>query len=250
MARPLVFVGADGCKAGWFAVLLSENADWKVNIFPDVLSLWDEFSSAVVILLDVPIGLRDKGPQERLCDIEARKLLGPKRRCSVFPAPCRSAICADNYKKGNDINKRMTGRGLSLQTWNIIPKIHEVDILLSNNESARSRIREIHPEICLWAFAGRPMKYSKKKREGFSERMCVLQSVYPHTDDIVNCSLSTYKRKEVARDDILDALSAAVTAAMGVERLVTIPEKPEHDSKRLPMEMVYYPRSRSIERMK
>lgn len=244
MARPLVFVGADGCKTGWFTVLLSENTDWKVKVFPDVSRLWKEFSNALIILIDIPIGLRDEGPQGRLCDIEARKLLKPKRQFSVFKAPCRSAIDADNYRKAYDKNKRMTGKGFSLQTWNIIPKIREVDDFLSNNESARSRIREIHPEICFWAFAGHPMKNSKKKREGFSERMRVLQSVYPHTNDIVNHALFTYKRKEVARDDILDALSAAVTAAMGIERLVSIPETPECDSKGLPMEMVYCSHSR------
>jgi len=234
------FVGADGCRLGWFAVLLYGDADWKVDVFSDVSSLWNKCSSASVILLDVPIGLRERCSQERLCDIEARKLLGPKRRSSVFPAPCRPAICQSlSYKEASDINEQKTGRRLSLQTWNIIPKIREVDILLSEHESARSRVREIHPEICFWALAGRPMEHSKKTRDGFSERKQVLQSVYPHTDDVISYALSTYKRKEVARDDILDALSAAVTATVGVEGLVSIPETPEFDSQGLRMEMVY-----------
>ncbi|MEW6348758.1 MAG: DUF429 domain-containing protein [Thermodesulfobacteriota bacterium] len=40
--------------------------------------------------VDIPIGLRDHGP-ERSCDLEARRLLGI-RRSSVFPVPCRSAV--------------------------------------------------------------------------------------------------------------------------------------------------------------
>ncbi|MBW2039536.1 MAG: DUF429 domain-containing protein [Deltaproteobacteria bacterium] len=234
-----MLVGADGCKAGWFTVLVMEDNDWEVDVFPDVSSLWNKYSSASVILLDVPIGLRDRGTEERICDIEARKILGPKRRSSVFPAPCRASISAKTYEEANNINKQMTGRGLSLQTWNIIPKICEVDILLSNDESARSRIREIHPEICFWALAGHPMKHSKKKREGLLERTKVLQSLYPRTDDIIRYALSAYRRNEVAKDDILDALSAAVTAMRGVQRLVSIPKAPEFDSQGLRMEMVY-----------
>jgi len=236
----MIFVGADGCKAGWFTVLLTENTDWKVNVFPDVFSLWNKFSSASVILLDVPIGLREKDPQERLCDIEARKLLGPKRRSSVFPAPCRAAIDAKTYEEASDINEQMAKRRLSLQTWNIIPKVREVDILLSNDESAKSRIREIHPEICFWALAGRhPMKNPKREEDGFLERIQVLRSVCPYTNDIISHALSTYRRNEVARDDILDALSAAVTATVGVQGLVSIPETPEFDSQGLRMEIVY-----------
>ena len=43
----------------------------------------------------------------------------------------------------------------------------------------------------------------------------------------------------MVRDDIPDALSAAVTATVGVEGLVSIPETPEFDSQDLRMEMVY-----------
>jgi predicted RNase H-like nuclease len=234
-----LFVGADGCRSGWFTVLFTEDADWKVRGFPDVSSLLDNCSNASVILLDVPIGLREGGSQRR-CDIESRKLLGPKRGSSVFPAPCRPAVCQGlSYKEASNVNEQRTGKRLPCQTWNIIPKIREVDILLSEYESARSRVREIHPEICFWALAGRPMEHSKKTRDGFSERKQVLQSVYPHTDDVINYAVSTYKRKEVARDDILDALSAAVTATVGVEGLVSIPETPQFDERGLRMEMVY-----------
>lgn len=238
-----MFVGADGCRAGWFAVLLAKESDWKIDVFPDVFSLWNKCCSALIILLDIPIGLREKGHKERECDRKARQLLGSRRASSVFPIPCRNAIYAESYEKANTINKQMTERGLSLQTWNIIPKIREVDTLLSNDESARLKVREIHPEICFWALAGYPMEHSKKRREGLLERIQVLKSIYPHTDDIIKQALSKYRRREVARDDIIDALSAAVTAMVGVgaHKLVSIPEAPELDSRGLRMEIVCYP---------
>lgn len=230
--------GADGCRAGWFTVLL-ENGHWKVFIFPDIFTLWRECREASLIFLDIPIGLREKHTKERLCDLQARILLGHERGMSIFPAPCRDAIYTKNYKEACKINKRMTGRKLTIQTWNIIPRIREVDILLSRDEFARSRIREIHPEICFWALNNGPLTHSKKTEEGFNERRKLLESRYPYTDAIIKHALPLYRRKEVQRDDILDALVAGVTAIGGSKSLATIPESPELDSKGVAMEMIY-----------
>ena len=233
-----MFVGVDGCRVGWFAIGLETEGSWQVNIFPDVSSLWDHYRQVSVILIDIPIGLKTGGQVERRCDPVARKLLGP-RRSSVFPAPCREAIYARSYQEACDINQRLTGKRLSVENWNIIPKIREMDYLLSDDAAARGRIREIHPELCFWGLAGRPMQHAKKRNEGLAERTQLLQSIYPQTADIIAHALSTYKRKDVARDDILDALSAAMTGLMGGENLSSIPHEPEFDERGLRMEMVY-----------
>ena len=235
-----MFVGVDGCRAGWLAIGLEVEGSWHVNIFPDVSSLWDHHRQASLILIDIPIGLKAEGRVERRCDPQVRKLLGP-RRSSVFPAPCRRAIYASSYQEACDINQQLTGKRLSVENWNIIPKIREMDCLLSDDASAKGRIKEIHPELCFWGLAGRPMQYAKKRDEGLSERTQLLQSIYLRTDDIIAHTLSTYRRKDVARDDILDALSAAVTGLIGVQNLVSIPQEPEFDERGLRMEMVYCP---------
>ena len=235
-----MFVGVDGCRAGWIAIGLETEHDWKVNTFPDVSSLWDHHRQASLILIDIPIGLKADGRAERRCDPQVRKLLGP-RRSSVFPAPCREAIYASSYQEACDINQRLTGKRLSVENWNIIPKIREMDCLLSDDASAKGRIREIHPELCFWGLAGRPMQHAKKRSEGLSERTQLLQSIYPGTADIIAHALSTYRRKDVARDDILDALSAAVTGLIGGQNLVSISQEPEFDERGLRMEMVYCP---------
>ena len=235
-----MFVGVDGCRAGWLAIGLEAEDNWQVNTFPDVYSLWEYHGQASVILIDIPIGLKSDGRAERRCDPQARKLLG-LRRSSVFPAPCREAIYASSYQEACDINQRLTGKRLSVENWNIIPKIREMDCLLSDDKSARGRIREIHPELCFWGLAGRPMQHAKKRSEGLSERTQLLQSIYPQTADIIAYALSTYRRKDVARDDILDALAAAVTGLMGAHNLSSIPQEPEFDERGLRMEMVYCP---------
>jgi len=235
-----MFVGVDGCRAGWFAVKLTDGFKWDLGVFEDIKTLWTNLHYSAVILIDIPIGLRDSGTDERECDIEARKILGNKRAPSVFRAPSRKAVYSPKGK-ASDTNYDLTKKRLPLQTLNILPKIKEVDALLSKDKSVRLVIKEIHPEICFWALSGHhSMPYSKKKKEGFFERKRILQSIYAETENIVDKALTVYRRRNVARDDILDALAAAVTAKMGFGRFLTLPEKPPVDSKGLHMEMVYY----------
>ncbi len=50
-----------------------------------------------------------------------------------------------------------------------------------------------------------------------------------------------YRRKDVAKDDVLDALVAAITA---LGPLNSLPDPPELDDKGLPMQMLYRDTSR------
>lgn len=231
-------IGVDGCPAGWFAVVL-DGERWTMAVFSSIKYLWEENNNADLILIDIPIGLRDEGPDERRCDVEARKLLGWPRRCSVFPAPCRAAVYEDNYEKASLINNELTGRKLSLQSYHISRKIREVNEFLTENQGIYQAIRETHPEVCFRALAGRPMAHSKKKAVGFRERMGVLEFLLPKAVEIVEEAPRLYRRGDVGRDDIVDALAAAVTATGGADGLVSIPDKPEYDSKGLRMEIVY-----------
>ena len=231
------FVGVDGCPKGWFAVSIHENDHYEINIFDHIETLWQEFKKSALILVDIPIGLPHW--RSRLCDVEARKLLG-KRGSSVFPAPSREAIQQPDYENACKVNQKILGKKLSLQTWSICPKIKQVDDVMNRNEQARKLIRESHPEIGFWALAGgSAMVYNKKTGEGFEERLTLLKNVNMNTEQVVNEAMQTFRRKDVARDDILDALSLAITAASPSETIMTIPENPELDVKGLPMEIVY-----------
>ena len=55
---------------------------------------------------------------------------------------------------------------------------------------------------------------------------------------IVDAVGKRYLRKEVALDDIVDALVAALTAKYGHGNLKTLPEVPQIDSHGIAMEMV------------
>lgn len=232
--------GIDGCSSGWFSVSLTETT-WDIAMHKTIESLWDSSSGSDSILIDIPIGFRTDEASERLCDMAARKVLGPGRGSSVFPAPCRSALCCSSYETGHLENKRCVDRGLSKQTWAIVPKIREVDSFLVGTPEARTIVMESHPEVAFWGLNGqKPLKHNKKTPEGLRERIGILSRHEERTLEIYQAAMGKYLRKEVASDDIIDALCLAVTgqitAATGIH---TLPVAPETDARGLPMQIVY-----------
>ena len=147
-----------------------------VPAFTDVLALVDG-----VIAVDMPIGLPASG--RRACDAAARAALGP-RRSSVFPVPVRSALVAATFA---DVT------GLSIQGWNLVPKIREVDACWE------PRVVECSPELSFAVAAGGPMQHNKRTTEGRAERLAVLGDV-------------TTTVKGAAGHDVLDAHACLFTA--------------------------------------
>jgi predicted RNase H-like nuclease len=231
-----IYLGVDGCRAGLVSVQAGNKARWKIEVFSTIQELWKAHSDAELILIDVPIGMRDKGGTPRLCDTAARKYLTRKRGSSVFPTPCRAALYAKSYQEANQINKEMTGKGLSKQSWNISPKIRELDILLRENVNTLQVFVECGPELCYSALAdGKPMKYYKKTEEGIKERLRILKSYCKHPETPIDVGMQKFKRKDVSKDDIMDAWILAIAASRGKTKLCFIPEKYENDSTGLPM---------------
>ncbi len=233
------FIGVDGCRAGWFTVALDSGRNWKIGVYKTIDDLWDASNSAAMMFIDIPIGLPNSG--RRTCDVQTRKLLG-HRGSSVFAVPCRQALQAKTYRQACRINKQVMGVKLSIQTWHITTKIKAVDTWLQNTRKARSRIRESHPELCFWAMAGRhAMVYPKKTAQGFRERYFILEKNYPQTGAVVQQALDQFRRKDLARDDILDALALAVSVRLSAGKPKTVPLEPPIDRKGLTMEIVYPP---------
>ena len=100
-------------------------------------------------------------------------------------------------------------------------------------------VRHPHPKVCFWSIKGTALKHSKKKIEGIKERLNVLNSINNNSEEIFNYSLGKYKRKYLGKDDILDAISLALTARGNINSLISIPKNPQYDSKGIQMEIVY-----------
>jgi predicted RNase H-like nuclease len=231
------FVGVDGCRAGWIAIALDEAGSHSHLVAPAIAEVVRRYPIGLV-LVDIPIGLRDTGPEERRCDLEARAVLG-SRGSSVFPAPCRAAIGLATYRAASDENHRQTGRRLSKQSFNLAPRILDVEEYLRHSWASGPVIREMHPEICFWALDARPMAHSKRTAEGAAERIAVLARHLPSAAAIVDEVTRAHRKTALGQDDVIDALAGAVTARLGASSLKTLPATPERDRRGLRMEIVY-----------
>lgn len=175
--------------------------------------------------VDIPIGFPESG-ERRSCDIEARRILGPARS-SVFFAPPRHCIEATEYEQVRSL-------GMSIQMFNILPKVREMDRLIT--PQLQRVVREAHPEL---AFRTRSASALDKKRTaaGRSRRCEILEQLgSPFRLDRWE---GEFRRKEVALDDLLDAaalLEVARTSLSGEMRSVGGRER---DSRGLKMEICY-----------
>lgn len=231
--------GVDGCSAGWFYFALARPRSPAWGIVGTIDELVTTADDADRIFVDIPIGLPD-GFESRRCDTEARKRLRPPRASSVFPAPVRAALAATTYEEARRISLSTSGKGMTRQTFAIAPKIREVDNLLRGSRKAQRMVREIHPEICFWALAeGKPLRHGKKTAAGIAERLALLEGVLPSVPGDLVQIRGEFRSRDVAHDDILDAMAAAITASADPAALRTLPTYPPTDSAGLPMEIVY-----------
>lgn len=229
--------GIDGCRAGW--VIASSGPGLRALDFRVVSDLRGAFRAAAagraVLAVDIPIGLAAPGP--RAADVEARRFLGAPRAASVFPSPSRAALGARSYVEACARNLRASGRRISVELWNILPKIAEADRLVT--PALQARVREVHPEVTFAVLAGRArgLEHSKKTRAGQRERLAILRRFVPRFDlERVRRRLG---RAAVARDDILDAVALLVSARrIHAGRARVFPRAPERDRRGLRMEIV------------
>jgi predicted RNase H-like nuclease len=82
------------------------------------------------------------------------------------------------------------------------------------------------------------MSAGKKTPTGVEERLAVLARRWRPARQAFEQAMKAYRRAEVGRDDILDAMVLAVTASLPAGRRTTLPASPRRDEKGLRMEMV------------
>lgn len=228
-------LGVDGCKGGWFAAW-SDRGRWDFGLYEDFDTLWSAHRDAECILVDMPVGLASD--TDRRADSEVRKRLGP-RRSSVFNCPVRAAVYAPDRAAAKELNRKAVGKSLSEQSLNIMGKIREVDLFLSEHPEARGRVCESHPELCFSMAAGGPLAHPKRKAEGAAERLGLLRRFVPGVARLADRVRATYPASEVGGDDVLDALMLAVTAGRGTAALRSVPDPVEHDETGLAMAVWY-----------
>lgn len=154
-----------------------------------------------VIAIDMPIGLSEDGV--RACDVAARKRLG-RAGSSVFPAPLRQVLAAEDYLEACRISVEASGKALSKQAWNLVPAIRSLDDALGDPPS--ERVVEVHPEL---AFRRMDLRVSDPKvtARGTMQRLTALRGAMDVEQALPDAP------PLVPMVDALDACAAAWSAA-------------------------------------
>lgn len=223
--------GIDGCKAGWILFSLDEEKLYKIIRTDDELR--EEFDAFDRIFIDMPIGLEDE-VYTRECDALLRKKLGAEYAASVFSPPIRPALHAPSYVEANMQSFEYTEKKLTVQSWNITPKIRILDDFLTTSPELQDKVLESHPEL-LFMNLNRGMIYQKKNtKKGLRHRLDLIKEHEPVAADFFREIKEEFRRNEVEEDDIVDSMVLALAANQSVEKgIKTIPEEPPVDSKGL-----------------
>lgn len=273
-------IGVDGCRAGWVAASSDMTATGATSLSDLTFSIAPTFDALLaslrgqraLVAVDIPIGLPSGRPRDdgrRRADAAARAFLGPRRASSVFSAPSRPALGAESYREACElaVSARGSGRGLSQQTYRIIPKIRDVDRAVRPehqkpvSDGLGIWVREVHPEVVFAALAGeggRGHGLVHAKRgcarcvtppcPGEDDRLALLRRYVPDFDPraVRQRLLREHPREEdqrapvVGRDDIVDAVACVVSALRILTgTALTLPAgDPEFDARGLRMEIL------------
>jgi predicted RNase H-like nuclease len=210
--------GVDGCRAGWIVV-----HDGCATVHPDFAAVLAALPDDAVVAVDMPIGLIDEhvaGGRE--VDRAARVELGPKRS-SVFSAPPRCALAARTLP-----DARRRGARLTLQTLNLLPRIEDVDGVMT--PELQLRVFEVHPELSFAAMAGGPPVLApKRSAAGSKERRALLRRAGVCVPE---------RPAGAAVDDLLDACVLIWSAHRVADGTAShVPHPPSRDARGLSMEL-------------
>ena len=235
--RALV-AGVDGVPDGWVMAVTAAagGSPVKFSVWHTLADLWSEARTRRlrVVAIDMPAGL--PGAERREADTQAHRLLGA-RRSSLFWTPPLCILDATRHAEANRRSWNETGQGISVQAFNLVPKIRELrDTLTPGNfaPEARPRAAEVHPESSFVRLAGEPMSVSKRQPAGEEERLEVLAEVFPNIAEVA-VSTPPPGPPRPGLDDLLDAAAAAWTARRIVAGDADCLGAGEHDETGYPM---------------
>lgn len=211
----------------------------EIAVFRSFRAVWDTHGDAVVILVDIPIGLPGGGVTFRTADALARKMLG-RRHTSIFSPGARDILNCRDYRSASEKNRKLTGKKITLQYWGIAEKVKEVDQFIRATPAAMKVIRESHPELCFMLSSSNSIAYGKKTPQGIQERLDILKDYLTDSQTVFDRVLETYLRRDVARDDVVDAMILAVTARESRGELDPLPRPLEKDAEGVPMAIWYH----------
>lgn len=208
------------------AVVLKEGVA-TARVFAHFAELLSAYPDATAFAVDMPIGLWASGrARARPCDALARKRLGKRAAC-VFIPPTRAMLSATAYAP-------LRAQGLSVQAYHLIPRIRELDTLLT--PELQDRVWESHPELSFAAMTGAPIAYPKRTERGQATRKQALLHALTLESSELDALWHACRRAGAGYDDLLDACALAWSAWRHTESQSEVcVGEPAHDERGLLM---------------
>jgi predicted RNase H-like nuclease len=172
-----------------------------VRVADDAPSAIKGVPDSCVIAIDIPIGLPQLG-RNRGADIEARALVGPYLKSSVFPAPAGEFVAAPTYEAAIAIAHQRGCPGVSRQTYALRAAILQVAAVAESDR----RVHEVHPEVSFCLAKRDHLETRKASWNGMEERRRILEAQRL----IVGHDLGVAGRAGIP--DVLDAVACAWSA--------------------------------------
>lgn len=217
-------LAVDGCPGGWVGFVVGGAVAAPVLLASATLAqLAEEATRAcqsplATLAIDMPLVGEHEGACSEAYARFARRML-PGCAARVFSPPSPEAVACDTFPQANAANRRVTGKGLSKQAWNLVPKVREARTL-RGRLSESTRMIEVHPEVCFAQLAGKPIALSKKTEEGARVRVDVLCKACPVWARVLRSActsgaslrLGSWATARPQAHDIIDAAAILVVA--------------------------------------
>jgi predicted RNase H-like nuclease len=226
-----ILAGVEPCPGGWLVVpgnlqgiTLSPQPGYVLESLADVLDYRPSFT---IIALHAPVGLPESPDKRRLCDVNARSMLG-RRAGSAVPGPTRKVLDALTLDDAQAIDPSM-----DIVRWRALPKAAEA---IREVQSWRQRaVWEVNPELAFRQMNdGFPLSYPRRSVHGMGERRELLEVKLPGTVRVMQA-----RPKGVREGKLLDALADLWTSRRIMARAITrLADPPAWDNDGVRMDIV------------
>jgi predicted RNase H-like nuclease len=222
-----VVAGVTPCGPGW----LVASAKLQRTVFapeepvfsPTFIEVLDTRPAFSVIAVNAPVGFLDETVVGgRLCDREARALLGP-RGSSIQSAPVR--VSAERELE-------LRGEHLDAITIALLPRYREVAAEMT--PFRQRTVYEAHSDMCFYQMNGeQPVASTKNSEQGAADRRALLLTSLPGAERILAAEVAG-----ASMSHLIDAAAFLWTARrIFLHAAVRIPADPEWDETGLRMEI-------------
>ena len=235
-----VDAGRIGDRLVWVMACSATHAGSEVRftVYRAFRDLWQyaRDSKLLVVAIDMPLGL----PSEhgwRECEEEARQLLGPDRRDTVFMSPPLWLMDDRDPERERSWGRGVTRGQARENPRRLLDRCREVREVLDPgtlDRQARPRAAEVHAEVCFWKLNdSRPTQFEKRKQEGHEERQELLSREFA---GVAEARDEVKRLHQTLHDyDLWDAAAAAWTARRIASNAAEILGSDEQDGTGYPL---------------